>query len=89
LNTLSYADIPRERLSSSTSFGGVVQQIAMGLGVSISAALLQAFSGPTGMIDPAAFRTTFMVLAIIAFVANSGFLSLRPQDGSPALPAPA
>jgi EmrB/QacA subfamily drug resistance transporter len=89
LNTLSYADIPRERLSSSTSLGGVVQQITMGFGVSISAALLQAFSGPTGLIDPAAFRTTFIVLAVIAFIATGGFLTLRPQDGSPALPVPA
>ncbi len=89
LNTLSYADIPRERLSSSTSFGGVVQQITMGLGVSISAALLQTFSGPAGIIAPSAFRITFIVLAVIAFIAAGGFLLLRSQDGSSALPASA
>ncbi len=87
LNTLSYADIPRERLSSSTSLGGVAQQITMGLGVSISAALLQGFTGPEAVLAPPAFRATFAVLAVVTLIATGGFMLLSPQDGDRALPA--
>lgn len=89
LNTLSYADIPRERVSNSTSFGGVAQQITMGLGVSISAALLQGFMVPGADFAPAAFHATYVVLAVVALIASGGFMLLGPQDGGRALPVPA
>lgn len=86
LNTLSYADIPRERLGSSTSLGGLAQQITMGLGVSVTAALLQALSGPSG-IPPLAYRLTLFTLAGLALAATLGFMALAPRDGHKAIPA--
>lgn len=86
LNTLSYADIPRERLGSSTSLGGLLQQITMGFGVSVTAALLQALSGPGEGIAPLAFRVTLITLAALSVLAAVGFLALAPRDGHRAIP---
>jgi EmrB/QacA subfamily drug resistance transporter len=86
LNTLSYADIPRERLSQSTSLGGIAQQITMGLGVSISAALLNVFSAGSGTVTLPAFAQTILILAGITLLSALGFLRLGPQDGARALP---
>jgi EmrB/QacA subfamily drug resistance transporter len=87
LNTLSYADIPRERLSQSTSLGGIAQQITMGLGVSISAALLNIFSAGSATVTLPAFAQTILTLSAITLVSALGFLRLGPQDGARALPA--
>lgn len=88
LNTLNYADIPRERLSNSTSFGGVAQQLTMGLGVSLAAALLQGFAGSGATLPPDAFQAASLVLAVVALLASGGFLLLRRQDGARAMPRP-
>lgn len=85
LNTLSYADIPREQLSQSTSLGGVAQQIAMGLGVSISAALLQIFTG-NQILDGKAFQQTYAVLAFITFLSSFCFLQIGWNEGANAIP---
>lgn len=39
-NTLSYSDLPAEKLSRATSLGGVLQQLSISFGVSIGAMLL-------------------------------------------------
>jgi EmrB/QacA subfamily drug resistance transporter len=85
LNTLSYADIPRERLSLSTSFGGVAQQITMGLGVAIGAALLQGFSANTALTTND-FRVTYAILSAITLLSGFGFLRLGRHDGAQAVP---
>lgn len=38
-NTLSYSDIPTEKLSQATSLGGVLQQISVSFGISVGAML--------------------------------------------------
>jgi EmrB/QacA subfamily drug resistance transporter len=79
---LSYADMPPGRLSASTSLGGVVQQLTMGLGVSLSAALLGILAGEGATPTATDFRHVFLVIALLPLAALPGFFSLQPQDGS-------
>jgi MFS family permease len=78
---LSYADVPRSRLSRATSLGSVVQQLTMGLGVSVSAALLNMLAGSGQNVTAADFSNVFLVLGVLPLLAIPGFLALRPDDG--------
>ena len=86
VQTLTYADIPRPDLSRATSLGGVMQQLMMGLGVSVSAAMLGVVAGPSegpsqtlSVLD---FHHVFLFLALVPLLALPGFLTLRPTDGA-------
>jgi EmrB/QacA subfamily drug resistance transporter len=80
-NTLSYADMPGERLSRATSLGGVIQQLTISFGVSSGAMLLSLVSAPGHVLTPARFHEAFLLLAILPLLALSGFAFLRPEDG--------
>jgi EmrB/QacA subfamily drug resistance transporter len=80
LNTVSFADVPSSQLSRSTSFSGVIQQLARGFGVALGAALLAVVAGPfrVGVDD---FRIVFMLVALLPLASAIGFLRLTAQDG--------
>ena len=80
-NTLTYVDTPSSKLSRSTSLGGVVQQLTVSLGVSISAALLGAIAGTAAPTVPE-FHMAFLCVAALTLLSVPGFLSLTPSDGS-------
>jgi EmrB/QacA subfamily drug resistance transporter len=86
LNTISYADMPREWLSQSTSLGGIAQQLTMGLGIAVSVALLNMFADGAASLTQTAFRATFAVLALVTLAAAPGFCVLRRADGASAIP---
>lgn len=78
---LSYVDVPPQRLSQATSLGSVVQQLTMGLGVSLSAATLGILTagGTPGVRQ---FQIVFLLTALLPLVAIPGFLSLHRADGA-------
>ena len=80
-NTLTYAEMPPERLSLATSLGGVLQQLSVSFGVSLSAALLGLVSEPGQDLTIADFHQAFLVVALIPLIALPGFLFLKPEDG--------
>ncbi len=81
-NTLAYADTPARELSQATSLGGLLQQLTVSFGVSLSAVLLDMIS-PTGEpLTPARFHTVFLLTALLPLPAVLGFLRLRPEDGA-------
>jgi Na+/melibiose symporter-like transporter len=80
-NTLSYADTPAEKLSRATSLGGVLQQLTVSFGVSLSAMLLGLITWPSHVLTPARFHEVFLLMAIIPLLALPGFMRLRPEDG--------
>lgn len=80
-NTLSYSDIPAEKLSRATSLGGVLQQLTVSFGVSISAMLLGLLSWHGQPLTPGQFHAVFLLMAAIPLLALPGFLGLRPEDG--------
>ena len=79
---LSYVDIPGARLSQATSLGSVVQQLTMGLGVSLSAAILGALGTAGSPPTVAEFQHVFLVVALLPLLAIPGFLTLKPADGA-------
>jgi EmrB/QacA subfamily drug resistance transporter len=81
-NTLSYADLPAEKLSRATSLGGILQQLSVSFGVSIAAMLLGLVTQQDHVIRPAEFHMVFLLSAVIPLLPIAGFLKLKPQDGA-------
>ena len=82
LQTLTYADMPSEGLSKATSLGGGIQQLTMGVGVSVGASLLAAVAGSESVLPAEDFRTVFLLAAVVPLLALPGIRTLRPQDGA-------
>jgi EmrB/QacA subfamily drug resistance transporter len=82
VQTLTYSDIPGPALSRATSLGGVAQQLMMGLGVSVSAAMLGVIAGPTENLSVTDFHHVFLGLALVPLLALPGFLTLTAADGA-------
>jgi EmrB/QacA subfamily drug resistance transporter len=80
-NTLAYADTPDEKLSRATSLGGILQQLTVSFGVSLSAMLLSLVSWHGEALTPGHFHEVFLIMAILPLLAIPGFLLLRPDDG--------
>jgi MFS family permease len=81
-NTLSYADTPTKQLSHATSLAGVIQQLTVSFGVSLSAMLLSIVSQHSEALTPDRFHEVFLMMAILPLAAVPGFLRLRPEDGA-------
>lgn len=81
-NTLSYADTPASQLSRATSLGGVLQQLSVSFGVSVSAMLLGLVSRQDHILTPARFHEVFLLMAVFPLLSLVGFWRLRPEDGA-------
>ncbi len=82
IQTLTYADVPRPALSRGTSLGGVLQQLAQGFGVSVSAMMLGMVSGEGTNVPVADFHLVFLLLAGLTLLGLPGFMMLSAQDGA-------
>jgi EmrB/QacA subfamily drug resistance transporter len=92
MNSLAYADIPHEDLSSATSIVSTVQQISQSFGVASGALLLRYYSSGTSgniTLTPDVFHHTFFALGIFTFFTAFIFIRLKPSDGHQMLSAPA
>ncbi len=81
-NTLSYSDTPAARLSQATSLAGLVQQLTVSFGVSLSAVLLSLVSLHGRALTPARFHEVFLITALLPLLAVPSFMRLRPEDGA-------
>ncbi len=81
-NTLTYADTPANKLSRSTSLGGVIQQLTVSFGVSIAAALLGVIAGPGQLPSVADFHLAFLAVALLTLASAPGFLLLGKLDAA-------
>ncbi len=81
-NTLSYADTPGAQLSRATSLGGILQQLTVSFGVSLSAMLLSLFSAPGQALMPSHFHDVFLALALLPLLSAPCFLLLQGEDGA-------
>jgi hypothetical protein len=70
-----------DRLSGATSLGGVLQQLSVSFGVSLSALLLSLVKGAEDVPSLDDFHEAYLFVAVIPLLAIPGFLQLRPQDG--------
>ena len=83
-NTVAYADVPRSQMSSATSFYTTFQQIALTLGIGVSAATLAASVAITGHSRPLPidFSVAYIVVASIALFAPLVSTRLDPYAGA-------
>ncbi|MGJ0508758.1 MAG: DHA2 family efflux MFS transporter permease subunit [Methylocystis sp.] len=83
LNTICYADIPRESMSNATSFAAVGQQLSISTGVAIGAAALEAARALHEGHDLRAddFAPAFYAVAAISALSLVSFVRLAPNAG--------
>ncbi len=81
-NTLSYSDTPTDWLSRATSLGGLLQQLTVSFGVTLSAVLLSILNLGGHTPTPARFHEVFLLTALLPLLAIPGFRILRPEDGA-------
>ncbi|WP_406870400.1 MFS transporter [Thioclava sp. 'Guangxiensis'] len=65
VQSITFTGLPAERLSSATATAGVIQQLCMGLGISLSAALLSALQGEAAGVGMRDFNHAFLIMAVL------------------------
>ena len=82
-NTIAYADVPRGQMSAATSFYTTFQQLALSLGIAISAASLAFSSALRGhatlRLDD--FTCAFLVVGTVALMAPLLSVGMKPDAG--------
>lgn len=81
-NTLLFADIPKEKMSASTSLAGVGQQLSMGLGISVAAVLVAQFQAFGLTVPSEAISASIYIVAGLTAVSGLLFLGLNHADGA-------
>jgi hypothetical protein len=83
-NTIAYADMPRPQMSAATSFYTTFQQLALSLGIAISAASLAGSMALRGHAAPelADFSTAFVIVALISLMAPVVNCRMEPGAGA-------
>ncbi|MGQ3029311.1 MAG: DHA2 family efflux MFS transporter permease subunit [Ferrovibrionaceae bacterium] len=83
-NTLSFADVPPERMSRASSMTSTLQQLSLSLGVAVGAALLHLTLAWRGAehLGPTDFTPAFIAVGLISGLSTLAFLRLKPEDGA-------
>lgn len=86
LNTISFCDIPRERMNGASTLSSILVQMSGGLGVAVSAICLKLASlvFPAGAhgVSAAAFQLTLVIMAVLAGLALFDTWRLPPDAGA-------
>jgi len=83
-NTIAYADVPAEDMSSATSFYTTFQQMTLTLGIAVSAAALAASISVMHHAGPMLpdFSVAFLFVAAVSFMAPLLATQLEPSAGA-------
>lgn len=85
VTTLAFADIPQAKMTNANSFYSTIQQMSSGMGIAIGAVALRfsnmMHGGEEGVYSLADFRTSFIFVAVLAFVHLYGYTKLSKTDG--------
>ena len=81
MNTITLADLTDENASSGNSMLAVTQQLAISLGVAVSAAVLRFYEGFENANTIEQFHYTFITMGVITLISAFVFLLLKPKDG--------
>lgn len=81
VNTLTYSEVPSKLLSRAVSAAGVFQQLSMGLGISLSAAVLALVSDPGPALSTHDFAMAFLAMAVVPILSIPILLMLPTADG--------
>ena len=84
MNVLYYVDLADADMSNGTSIAGTLQQLSMGLGITVTTLVFQFFIGgdqSLGLNNPVPFRFAFVAMGAISLSSVLIFLKLKPSDG--------
>jgi len=84
--TLSFAEVPAPRMSAANTMTATIQQVGSTSGVLVGALALQAAAtvipGGGSLSNPAPYRATFIILAVLMLVTIPGACRLRADAGA-------
>jgi EmrB/QacA subfamily drug resistance transporter len=84
LNTIAYADVPREKMSGATGFASMIQQLSNAVGVALAVIFLNFELALRGSAMPTAtdLRLAFIAMACISAASIPSYLALARSAGS-------
>ncbi|AZY50391.1 DHA2 family efflux MFS transporter permease subunit [Bordetella avium] len=84
VNTLAYADIPAEKMSSASSFAAMAQQVGISLGVGVAAISLNLSMMARGATTLAVSDviTAFITVGVLCALSGLSFRGLAPNAGA-------
>jgi len=85
LNTIGFADVPKEKLSTANTLFSAVGQMNVGMGIAIGAIALQMavlIRGDSGRIQVADFHLAFVLVTVFAILALYDCLRLDKHAGA-------
>ena len=84
VNSLTYAGVPDEKLSQGVASAGVFQQLSMGLGISVSAAMLSIIVPEGSLPTVGDFQLVFLAMAAVPLLSVPILLTLGDYRKKPA-----
>ncbi|AWK86372.1 DHA2 family efflux MFS transporter permease subunit [Azospirillum thermophilum] len=83
LNSLAYAEVPKDRTSRANTLASVMQQLSLSMGVAVGATALHLTQGWTGgPLTAHSFIPAFLTVGLLACASGLFFLRLPPDAGS-------
>jgi MFS family permease len=84
INTLAYADVPSQRMSTATSLVSVLQQVSISCGVAVGALLVEVTNrfNDSGTLTTDDFRPAFLIVGAISASAVFIFMGLHKDAGA-------
>ena len=86
LSTIQFADVPQERMGDANALSSMLQQLMLGLGVTVGAALLSVSAAihgrSTGTPTPDDFKFAFFAVALVAMLGLLDTIRLDRAAGS-------
>ena len=86
INTLGFADVPKERMSGASTLSSTLGQLTMGMGVAAGAIALRVAAWWHGhdahTLAPADFSIAFLLVAALSVIAIADVFALSPDAGA-------
>ncbi len=81
-NTVAYADVPRERVSSASTLAAVIQQVGLALGISFGGLVLHLATGTSAALTPDRFALPYLAVAVATLLALPTYWRLPESAGA-------
>jgi hypothetical protein len=89
LNTIAFADVPKDKMRDANTLGAILMQMNRGMGITISALMLAVASLMVGnsSSDPSLinFKIAMAMMAVVALLSITDSLMLSKTDGDSVL----
>jgi EmrB/QacA subfamily drug resistance transporter len=82
LNTLSFADVPTDRMNGANTLVSTAMQVTMGMGIAVGAVALRLGHAIGGTMPADAYRVAFLILGLIALAGTVDCWTLDRDAGA-------